>query len=87
MAKKTQVTTKSEDLKVHIRGEDGEIIYKIIIIGDPSIGKTSSFGNSLKINLKSIISPPLESIFENDLFDLTIQGKDTYQFNDLGFSG
>ncbi len=32
----------TEDMKVHVRGDDiTDIIYKVIVVGDPSIGKTS----------------------------------------------
>lgn len=31
----------TEEPKVHVRGEDGEIVYKVVVLGDPSIGKTS----------------------------------------------
>ncbi len=30
-----------EDLKVHVAGEKGEIVFKVIVVGDGSVGKTS----------------------------------------------
>ena len=32
---------KDEEPKVHVTGEQGEIVFKVIVIGDGSVGKTS----------------------------------------------
>ena len=65
-------------MKVHIRGEDGEIIYKIIIIGDPSIGKTSLIRKFVKDQFEVDYIPTVGVNISKQPVDLTIQGKDLH---------
>jgi small GTP-binding protein len=73
--KKTQ---DSEDLQVHIRGENGEIIYKIIVIGDPAIGKTSLIRKFVKDQFEIDYIPTVGVNISKQPVELTINGRDLH---------
>jgi small GTP-binding protein len=60
-------------------GDDGEIVYKIIIVGDPSVGKTSLIRKFVSKKMETQYIPTVGVDITKEELDLNIGGK-TFKF-------
>ncbi|MHA1777728.1 MAG: hypothetical protein DRO88_08830 [Promethearchaeia archaeon] len=65
----------SEDIFVQER-EEGEIIYKIIVVGDPAIGKTSLIRKYVKYQFEKDYIPTVGVSISKQPINLEIEGKE-----------
>ena len=65
---------EDKDLYIQKR-DDGEIIYKIIVVGDPAIGKTSLIRKYVKISFEFSYIPTVGVAISKQPIELDIYGK------------